>query len=89
MHRCASAVRAAPLRWSARPRPVFCGAVETRIYENGVLQGKAVKQSGSGEVEERQYVDGKLNGKATVLYSDSSKEMRTYKVRTNLYTRSI
>ena len=58
----------------------FSGAVETRIYENGVLQGKAVKQSGSGEVEERQYVDGKLNGKATVLYSDSSKEMRTYKV---------
>ena len=61
--------------------PCFSGAVETRIYENGVLQGKAVKQSGSGEVEERQYVDGKLNGKATVLYSDSSKEMRTYKVR--------
>ena len=61
--------------------PYFSGAVETRIYENGVLQGKAVKQSSSGEVEERQYVDGKLNGKATVLYSDSSKEMRTYKVR--------
>ena len=61
--------------------PFFSGAVETRIYENGVLQGKAVKQSGSGEVEERQYVDGKLNGKATVLYPDSSKEMRTYKVR--------
>lgn len=33
-----------------------------------------------GEVEERNYVDGKLNGKATVLYTDSSKEMRTYKV---------
>ena len=58
------------------------GAVETRIYENGVLQGKAVKQSSSGEVEERNYVDGKLNGKATVLYQDTSKEMRTYKVRT-------
>ena len=57
------------------------GAVETRIYENGVLQGKAVKQSSSGEVEERNYVDGKLNGKATVLYQDTSKEMRTYKVR--------
>ena len=57
------------------------GAVETRIYENGVLQGKAVKQSSGGEVEERNYVDGKLNGKATVLYTDSSKEMRTYKVR--------
>ena len=56
------------------------GAVETRIYENGVLQGKAVKQSSSGEVEERNYVDGKLNGKATVLYQDTSKEMRTYKV---------
>ena len=56
------------------------GAVETRIYENGVLQGKAVKQSSGGEVEERNYVDGKLNGKATVLYTDSSKEMRTYKV---------
>ena len=67
----------------------FSGAVETRIYENGVLQGKAVRQTSDGEVEERQYVDGKLNGKATVLYSDSSKEMRTYKVRTNLYTRSI
>ena len=58
--------------------------METRIYENGVLQGKAVRQTSDGEVEERQYVDGKLNGKATVLYSDSSKEMRTYKVRTNL-----
>ena len=46
-----------------------------------MLQGKAVKQSSAGEVEERQYVDGKLNGKATVLYTDSSKEMRTYKVR--------
>ena len=56
------------------------GAVETRIYENGVLQGKAVKQSSAGEVEERSYTDGKLNGKATVLYTDSSKEMRTYKV---------
>ena len=55
------------------------GAVETRIYENGVLQGKAVKQSSAGEVEERSYTDGKLNGKATVLYTDSSKEMRTYK----------
>ena len=55
--------------------------METRIYENGVLQGKAVKQSTSAEVEERNYVDGKLNGKATVLYPDSSKEMRTYKVR--------
>ena len=61
--------------------PSFSGAVETRIYENGVLQGKAVKQSSSGEVEERNYVDGKLNGKATVLYQDTSKEMRTYKVR--------
>ena len=55
--------------------------METRIYENGVLQGKAVKQSTNAEVEERNYVDGKLNGKATVLYPDSSKEMRTYKVR--------
>ena len=64
----------------------YSGAVETRIYENGVLQGKAVKQSTAGEVEERQYVDGKLNGKATVLYSDSSKEMRTYKVRIYLFT---
>ena len=60
---------------------LYSGAVETRIYENGVLQGKAVRQTSDGEVEERQYVDGKLNGKATVLYSDSSKEMRTYKVR--------
>ena len=39
-----------------------------------------MKQSTSQEVEERNYVDGKLNGKATVLYPDSSKEMRTYKV---------
>ena len=46
----------------------------------GLLQGAAVKQSSSGEVEERNYVDGKLNGKATVLYADSSKENRTYKV---------
>ena len=60
--------------------------METRIYENGVLQGKAVKQSTSAEVEERNYVDGKLNGKATVLYPDSSKEMRTYKVRTEKAT---
>ena len=56
--------------------------METRIYENGVLQGAAVKQSSGGEVEERQYVEGKLNGKATVIYTDTSKEMRTYKVRT-------
>ena len=54
--------------------------METRIYENGVLQGAAVKQSSGGEVEERQYVEGKLNGKATVIYTDTSKEMRTYKV---------
>ena len=60
--------------------------METRIYENGVLQGKAVKQSTNAEVEERNYVDGKLNGKATVLYPDSSKEMRTYKVRTEKAT---
>ena len=56
--------------------------METRIYENGVLQGAAVKQSSGGEVEERQYVEGKLNGKATVIYTDTSKEMRTYKVKT-------
>ena len=56
--------------------------METRIYENGVLQGAAVKQSSGGEVEERQYVEGKLNGKATVIYTDTSKEMRTYKVTT-------
>ena len=56
--------------------------METRIYENGVLQGAAVKQSSGGEVEERQYVEGKLNGKATVIYTDTSKEMRTYKVQT-------
>ena len=40
-----------------------------------------MKQSTSQEVEERNYVDGKLNGKATVLYPDTSKEIRTYKVQ--------
>ncbi len=44
-------------------------------------KGAAVKQNTNGEVEERNYSDGKLNGKATVIYPDSSKEMRTYKVR--------
>ena len=36
------------------------GAVETRIYEQGILQGMAVKQTPDGECEDRTYVDGKL-----------------------------
>ena len=31
-------------------------------------------------MEERNYKDGKLNGQATVLYPDTSKEIRNYKV---------
>ena len=43
----------------------------------------AVKQTTDGECEERQYVNGKLDGEATVIFSDSSKEIRNYKVSTN------
>ncbi len=75
------------------------GAIETRIYENGVLQGnflsmqivgillqtfvisgKAVRQTPDGECEDRAYVDGRLEGRATVIYPDSSKEIRNYQV---------
>ena len=54
-------------------------------WPTNIAQGAAVKQNTNGEVEERNYADGKLNGKATVIYPDSSKEMRTYKVRKWFY----
>ena len=38
------------------------GAEENRIYEDGVLQGRAVKQTPSGECEERNYERGILEG---------------------------
>lgn len=38
------------------------GAEENRIYENGILQGRAVKQTPSGECEERNYERGVLSG---------------------------
>ena len=39
-----------------------------------------MKQAQDGECEERNYIDGKLQGEATVIYPDSSKEMRNYAV---------
>jgi hypothetical protein len=44
--------------------------------------GMAVKQTPDGECEERTYVNGKLSGQATVIYPDSSKEIRNYQVHT-------
>ena len=41
------------------------GAEENRIYEAGVLQGRAVKQTPSGECEERNYERGILEGEVS------------------------
>ena len=56
----------------------FYFLVETRIYEKGILQGLAVKQTQDGECEERNYTDGKLEGEATIIFADNSKEIRNY-----------
>ena len=40
--------------------------------------GTAVKQTTDGDCEEQIYVNGKLEGQATVIFPDSSKEMRNY-----------
>ena len=42
--------------------------------------GTAVKQTTDGECEERQYNNGNLDGEATVIFPDSSKEIRNYQV---------
>ena len=43
--------------------------------------GKAVRQTADGDVEERAYAGGRLEGQATVIYPDSSKEIRNYTVK--------
>jgi hypothetical protein len=45
------------------------------------ISGMAVKQTPDGECEERSYRNGKLDGEATVIYADSSKELRNYQVK--------
>jgi hypothetical protein len=47
-----------------------------------LISGMAVKQTPDGECEERSYRNGKLEGEATVIYADSSKELRNYQVKT-------
>ena len=50
------------------------------ISRNILTVGTAVKQTTDGECEERHYNNGKLDGEATVIFPDSSKEIRNYKV---------
>ena len=44
----------------------------------------AVKQAPDGECEDRKYARGRLDGQGTVIYPDSSKEVRNYSVSVKL-----
>ena len=50
------------------------------IKNSDFFEGMSVKQTPDGECEERSYTNGKLEGQATVIYADSSKEIRNYQV---------